>query len=407
MAQQFIPYAIIHQPRRLKLPAREIPAGASPGQIASFLFDEEMNRGYLDQVARSCYYPATRQFRRLLDEGFKLSLGISLSFVYQAERWEPELLERLRELVAHPNLELVGVEPYHGFLFYLDFPRFLHRMDWMRDELERIFGKRPVVTDTTELFMGNDLYYALKKGGWDATLIDGRERLLQGREPTHLYRYYRGPYLFCRHLQLSDDVGFRFSNRQWRDWPLLAGDYARWIAETPGEFVFVAWDYETFGEHHREFTGIFEFIEHLPGELSNQGVSCATLSEARSRYAEQAQHLPLPEVPVTWAGGGTPEFFLSNPAQQTVFQLMHHAYHKAVLTGHEELIDLAIWLSQSDNLHLIQWYGKQGPEADVSISFTPREWWGLQPSGIVAEIQAVYGQFIRALDRYLDPTAGQ
>lgn len=407
MAQQFIPYTIIHQPRRLKLPAREIPAGASPGQIASFLFDEELNRHYLDQVSRNCYYPATRIFRRMLDQGFKLCLGMSLSFVHQVERWDPELLELLCDLVAHPNLELVGVEPYHGFLFYLDFPRFVQRMDWMRDELERIFGKRPVVTDTTEMFMANDLYYALKKGGWEGALIDGRERVLQGREPTHLYRYYRGPYLFCRHLQLSDDVGFRFSNRQWSGWPLTATDYARWIGETPGEFVFVAWDYETFGEHHRECTGIFEFIEHLPRELSAQGVSCATLSEARHRDTGQAQHLPLPELPVTWAGAGTPEFFLGNSAQQAVFQLMHHAYHKAVLTGHEELIDLAIWLSQSDNLHLIQWHGQSGPEADVSISFTPREWWSLKPDGIVAELQKVYGQFIRALDRYLDPTAGQ
>src|SRR3954464_440528 len=111
MAQHFITYTVIHQPRRLKLPASPIPSGASPEQIASLLFDEEMNRRYLEQVSRRCYYPAGRVFRRLVDQGFKLPLGMSLSFVRQLQRWAPRLLGRLRELVAHPNVELVGVEP--------------------------------------------------------------------------------------------------------------------------------------------------------------------------------------------------------------------------------------------------------------------------------------------------------
>ena len=405
MANLFVPYTVIHQPRRLKLPAREIPSGASPGVIASLLFDEAMNKRYLEQVSRKCYYPATREFIKLADGGFKLCLGMSLSFVRQLQEWDPKLLALMQELAAHPNVELIGVEPYHGFLYYLDMPEFCRRMDWMRDELERIFGKRPVVTDTTEMCMSNDLYYALKQGGWQGVVMDGREDVLQGRLPTQLYRYHHGPRLFCRHLGLSDDVGFRYSNRGWECWPLQVSEYARWIAETGGDFVFVAWDYETFGEHHQEASGIFEFMRRLPGELSGKGVATATLSEVRRRYAEGAEHLPLPETAVTWAGSGSIDFFLGNSAQQEVFRLMHHAYHKAQLTGDPALVELAIWLSQSDILHMIQWFGKTGPEAEVSISFTPREWWKLGQTGIIHEIQNVYRQFIRALDRYLDPTA--
>src|SRR5207302_2032127 len=85
-------------------------------------------------------------------------------------------------------------------------------------------------------------------------------------------------------------------------------------------------------------------------------------------------------------------------AQQAVFQLMHHAYHKALLTGDPELVDLALWLMQSDNLHLIQWFGRIGSEAEVSAYFTPQEWWNLGPVGIIDEIQNVYRHFIRALD---------
>lgn len=52
-------------------------------------------------------------------------------------------------------------------------------------------------------------------------------------------------------------------------------------------------------------------------------------------------------------------------------------------------------LAQSDNLHLIQWVGRHGSEAEVSAYFTPQEWWSLGPERIVWEIQQVYKNFRR------------
>jgi len=60
---------------------------------------------------------------------------------------------------------------------------------------------------------------------------------------------------------------------------------------------------------------------------------------------------------------------------------MGHVYSMAKLTENAALIDLAIWLTQSDNLHLIQWYGRSGSEAEVSAYFTPQEWWQLGAGG--------------------------
>ena len=71
------------------------------------------------------------------------------------------------------------------------------------------------------------------------------------------------------------------------------------------------------------------------------------------------------------------------------------------VTRKKRIIDLALWLLQSDNLHLIQWFGRSGSDAEVSAYFTPEEWWQLGPLGIVWEIQQVYKNFIRALDAYL------
>jgi alpha-amylase len=62
---------------------------------------------------------------------------------------------------------------------------------------------------------------------------------------------------------------------------------------------------------------------------------------------------------------------------------------------------LALWLAQSDNLHLIQWYGRSGPEAEVSAYFTPSEWWALGPNGVIYEQQQVYLNALRAMEPYL------
>jgi alpha-amylase len=96
------------------------------------------------------------------------------------------------------------------------------------------------------------------------------------------------------------------------------------------------------------------------------------------------------------------EFFLGNTSQQAIFRLMHSVLHKARLTGDRTLVDLALWLLQSDNLHLIQWAGRAGgSEAEVSAYFTPDEWWDLGPDRILTEQQRVYTNFVRAMDAYV------
>ena len=403
MAENVVIYTVVHQPRRLKLPAQPIPVGATAEDIEHCLFDERMNRGYLQKVARTCYYPATEMFIDLADGGLKLSIGLSISLIRQMQRWEPDLLRLFQRLISSPNVELVGVEPYHSFLLLVDIPAFVKRMAWVSDELEAIFGKRPRVTDTTEMCMSDTIYHALNRAGFDGAVLDGRKWVLQWREPTYLYHHGDGALqLLARHHNLSDDVGYRFSDRSWSGWPLFADTYAHWLREAWGDFVFLAWDYETFGEHHWRESGIFDFMRRLPEELAQRGIKTLTPSEAILRYRSQSYDLPLPEFPTTWAGDGGMEFFLGNAAQQAIFQLMLYAYNKSLLTGNKALIDLALWLLQSDNLHLIQWFGRTGSQAEVSAYFTPWEWWQLGPDRIIWEQQQVYRNFLRALDPYID-----
>lgn len=401
MARDLVMYCVAHQPRRLKLPAQPIPVNADIEDIERCLFDEAMNERYLHKVANWCYYPATEMFLDLVEGGMKMSLGFSVSILRQLESWDRNLFEMFQRLVAHPNVEIVDVEPYHSFLPLCDLAAFAKRMAKSRDELKKVFGKRPVVTDTTEMLMSSGIYQALSEAGFKGALLDGRPWVMEWREPTHLYHMGRDMALLARHYDLSDDVGYRFSNKGWSGFPLYADSYAHWLRETWGDFIVLAWDYETFGEHHSRDTGIFEFMRRLPDEMARRDMRTLTPSEIIDKYSDRSYHLPLPAFPCTWAGTGGMEFFLGNAAQQAVFQLMLLAYNKALLTKNKKIIDIAIWLLQSDNLHLIQWFGRYGAEAEVSAYFTPQEWWRLGPNGIVWEIQQVYKNFIGALDAYL------
>jgi alpha-amylase len=47
-----------------------------------------MNRHYFEKVARWCYYPATDMFQSMLDDGHRLGLGFSVSFLQQLRRWD-------------------------------------------------------------------------------------------------------------------------------------------------------------------------------------------------------------------------------------------------------------------------------------------------------------------------------
>lgn len=400
MAQSLITYLIAHQPRRIKIPAIPIPPKTKPEDIEKLIFDEEMNKRYLYKISEKCYLPAIDMFLNMIDQGFKLSLGISYSLIKQLQDWAPEVLNRFNNLIANKNVELIGTEPYHSFSFLIDIELFKERMEWMKNFFKKNFHVNIKVTDTTELCMSEVIYTSLNNMNFNASFLDGRNWVLGWRSPFYLYKGTDKMKLFVRAHQLSDDIGYRFSCKNWEKWPLMASEYAQWLKDAWGDLIFLAWDFETFGEHHWKDSGIFEFMKWLPGELKFKGIEFLTPSDAIKKYSSNSYNLPLPIFQTTWAGSGGMEFFLGNEAQMAIFRLMLEVLSMAKLTKNEKLLDIALWLLQSDNLHIIQWYGRFGTEAEVSAYFTPSEWWHLGGNRIIWEIQRVYHNVINFMKEY-------
>ena len=65
--------------------------------------------------------------------------------------------------------------------------------------------------------------------------------------------------LLLKNYRMSDDIAFRFGNKDWSEWPLTADKFAHWVnaVNGNGETINLFMDYETFGEHQWESTGIF------------------------------------------------------------------------------------------------------------------------------------------------------
>jgi alpha-amylase len=140
--------------------------------------------------------------------------------------------------------------------------------------------------------------------GFKAMLTEGAKHILGWKSPNYIYCSTRNPKLklLLKNFRLSDDIAFRFSNRDWSEWPLTADKFVSWLNALPGEeeIVNLFMDYETFGEHQWADTGIFEFMRHLPRALfASSNYKFITPSDAADIFNPVgALHVPYP---ISWA----------------------------------------------------------------------------------------------------------
>src|SRR5690606_6548764 len=127
----------------------------------------------------------------------------------------------------------------------------------------------------TELAYNNELAAWADKQGFKAIITEGWEPILDWRSPNFVYRPAgtENIRLLMKNYKLSDDVAFRFSDKDWAQWPLTADKYRAWLRAIPEDqpLLNLFMDYETFGEHQWADTGIFDFLREFVGQVCSQG----------------------------------------------------------------------------------------------------------------------------------------
>jgi alpha-amylase len=335
-------YLHLHQPWRLaRFRFLDLGSGRS-------YFDVDRNLALFRGIAERCYRPTLDRLRALLeaDDGFRLSLSVTGTFVEQARLAAPDVLDRLRALVRTGRVALLAETYYHSLAFLLPSPELAEEVGLHRQLLREEFGATASVLRMTELAYSDDLARFAESEKFRAMLAEGWEGALRGQPATELYCAAPAPTvnLLLRHYPLSDDVGFRFSSRGWSEYPLTADKYARWLAGTPGEIVGLFMDFETFGEHHPASSGIFDFLSALPGEVRRHPhLGWATVEEIAVGHPRAPLSVPYT---MSWADQNRDlGAWLGNDLQRSAFEaakkvglLVRQTGDAAILTDWRRLL---------------------------------------------------------------------
>jgi alpha-amylase len=238
----------------------------------------------------------------------------------------------------------------------------------------RLFGQVPNVFRNTELVYFDYLADLIKRFNFKAVLCEGWDNVLGWRSPNFVYETQNFPVkLLLKNYRLSDDIAFRFSNRDWKGWPLTADKFARWVHQVngTGQVINLFMDYETLGEHQWEDTGIFNFLRHLPEAiLRHPDMDFVTVSEEADRYSPVGR-LSMP-FPVSWADTERDlSAWLGNAMQQSAIRALYDLEDKVKETKDLDLLKTWRQLQTSDHFYYMctKWFS----DGDVHKYFNAYE----------------------------------
>ena len=175
--------------------------------------------------------------------------------------------------------------------------------------------------------------------------------------------------MLLKNYRLSDDIAFRFSNREWKEWPLTVDKYQSWLNDDclRGNLINLFMDFETFGEHQWADSGIFKFMDDLVyrwlNEYDNKFV---TVSEAAD-LEEPVDEVSMPET-VTWADTERDlTAWLGNDMQNEAEEALYAMREAAVEVGGDLLDD---WRRMTTSDHAYYMCTKYWNDGDVHAYFS-------------------------------------
>jgi alpha-amylase len=233
--------------------------------------NEKKNREIMDKVAEKCYLRTNRKMLELIKRHngrFKISYSISGTAIEQFEQYRPDVLQSFIDLAETGCVEFLSETYAHSLSFIFSDEEFRRQVEKHAKVIRKYFRQTPRVFRNTELIFNNELASFVEKMGYKGIVCEGVDRLLGHRSPNFLYHAPGADKikLLLKNYRLSDDIAFRFSDKGWKEHPLTTDKFSTWVHSVAGcgDTVNLFMDYETFGEHQWESTGIFEFLDHLP-----------------------------------------------------------------------------------------------------------------------------------------------
>lgn len=362
-------YFQVHQPMRLR--------HYTVFDQNDIYFDDYKNASICRKVANKCYLPTNRLILELInrfDGRFKVAYSLTGVLLEQILKFSPEVMSTFDALAETGCVEFLAETYYHSLSFLYSRNEFVDQVNKHIETINNYFGQTPRIFRNTELIYNNELATLIESTGrFDAIITEGADHILGYRSPNFVYKPKDCDHLklLLKNYALSDDIAFRFSNRAWAQWPLTAEKFAKWISDVNGNgnVINLFMDYETFGEHQWEDTGIFDFMRHLPEMiLRHPDNNFKTPTEVVESYQ------PVGEVDVqhviSWADIERDlSAWVGNAMQSNAIHELYRLEKKIKKTANEKIISDWRKLQVSD--HFYYMCTKYFSDGDVHKYFNP------------------------------------
>ncbi|WP_369694307.1 glycoside hydrolase family 57 protein [Methanosarcina sp. KYL-1] len=217
-----------------------------------------------------------------IEKGGKYAFDISGPFLEQCQ-WDPGLISSFRQLGKSGSVEFTGSCYYHSLsALYPDLSWFKDEVLTHREKVRKLLGTIPETFVNTELLLSGRVESILAEMGYRCLIAEGSRNLLDGCDPGRVYENHLPTLL--RHINLSEDLELRFSEKSWEGYPLIPEKFSDWIASIEGDVLTLYFNYTSLCFHQRKKSLIADFMRALPETLEKRGIEMLTPSEAVKRF---------------------------------------------------------------------------------------------------------------------------
>ena len=295
-----------------------------------YYYDDYSNESIIRNIADKSYLPANRlllELAKKLGDKFKVAFSITGVALEQFELYAPDVIESFQKLAKTGCVEFLAETYSHSLSSLKDIHAFSDEVKKHDDQILRLFGQKPRVFRNTEMIYSDEIGEKVAKLGYSAMLTEGAKHVLGWKSPDFLYVNAINPRLkvLMRNYKLSDDIGFRFSDKNWDEYPLTAEKYVRWL-ENVGEkeeVINLFMGYDSFGTRQPKEAGIFDFLKALAEQIvKSDKLKFSTPSEA----VDELQPISVVSVPhpISWSDEERDlSAWLGNEMQKEAFEKLY------------------------------------------------------------------------------------
>ena len=325
--------------------------------------DDTANRYATQRAARMCYLPMNALLMSIIKEQagkFKVSFTIDGITIEQLRAWAPEVLDSMKELAKTGCVEFVGTTYSHSLASLTDKSEFEKQAKAHKKAIEKEFGVSPKVFCNTELIYSDGIGEMTADMGYNTILTEGARHILGWKSPNYVYAgaVNQRQKVMLRNYKLSYDLTYKFSCKEWNEWPLTADKYAEWIEGSTGETVNVCVDYSTFGLTNEAPSGIFEFVKALPEAIIGRGMEFDTLEGSATKH-QPIGVLSCPH-PISWADEERDvTAWLGNELQNEAFSKLYGLKAKVAKVNNPDFNFVWSFMQQASNFYYMssRWLG--------------------------------------------------